>query len=129
MKQLKFELKEKISDKANKLYLHVDYAGGDADTDHPETYLLHEIPFDEYEKHLEAISAEVDKYETLKQILGYGGHTMNYAEIKEEYGNEIADMFDNVPNDPQSDYQFKCYIEYIYLIGYDKEGNKYQSWV
>lgn len=49
--------------------------------------------------------------------------------VKEEYGEEIARLYDNAPNDPQGDYQFKCYISSIKVVGYDDKGNRYESYV
>ena len=49
--------------------------------------------------------------------------------IIEEYGQEIFDLWEQAPNDPAGDYQWKCYLSSIKLVGYDEQGNKYISYV
>ncbi len=123
-----FKLRE--SAKKNCVYLHVMYAGGDADTQHPEYYLLKGITMDNIDEHLDMINKEIQDFKTLKKILSYGGRTSSkYDEIKDEYGDEIAILFDNTPNDPQADYQFKCYIDRIELHAYDDKGDLYTQYV
>jgi hypothetical protein len=123
MRTIKFGLVEKS--RANKLYIVVEYAGGDADTEHPVEVLL-KAPFSEWESNLEEIRDKIEFYQKLKTILESGDE---YDEIEEAYGKEMANAWDNVPNDPQNDYQDKCYIDDLKLVGYDKEGNKYESYV
>ena len=41
---------------------------------------------------------------------------------------EMARLYDDVPNDPESDYSYKCYLSRITLIGYDQTGSKYESY-
>jgi hypothetical protein len=123
MRTIKFTLTEKS--RANYFYIFVMFAGGDADTEHPQEYVM-SFPFSEYEKHLDEIKNKIEFFESLKAILSSGAE---YDEILEEYGKEMADAFDNVPRDPQSDYQFKCYLDEIKLVGYDMQGNKFESYV
>lgn len=126
--KLEFELEEKS--RANNLYLQLNFCGGDADTEHPEMELL-PFGFDVWENHINEIEIEIKKYKLLSEILdvnsaGYMGED-DYDDIKEKHGEVIADLFDNVPNDPQCDYQYKCYLDSPNLIGYDESGNKYES--
>ena len=131
MKHLRpFKFEKKESSKRDKLYIFVMYAGGDADTEHPEYYELPNIKFSEYEQHLDEINSELQKYLILKDILLDDNNKYDvYDDIKNEYGEEIARMFDNAPNDPQSDFQFKCYIDRIKLVGYDKDGDRYETYI
>lgn len=123
-----FKLKE--SAKKNCVYLHVMFAGGDADTEHPEYYLLKGVTMDNIDEHADEINKEIENFKILKKILGYGGViTSKYNEIKAEYGDEIASLFDNTPNDPQADYQFKCYVDRIELHAYDENGDLYTQYV
>ena len=125
-----FKFSEISKAKLDKLYIKINFAGGDADTEHPEEYDLG-IKFSEYNDHLEKIQKEIDLYKTLEKILNINSaqHLEDYREVDSKYGEEMAMLFDNTPNDPQSDYQFKCYISNILLIGYDKNGNKHQAYV
>jgi len=122
-----FKFSKVEESRANKIFLQLDFAGGDADSDHPESEEFVGIKFSEYQNHLPQIQARIDQYKILKQILGQ--HNPKYEQIKDKYGDEIANLFDNTPNDPQADYQFKCYLSSIILIGYDEQCNKYQAYV
>jgi hypothetical protein len=125
MKAIKLELKEKA--RLNVVYLLVMFEGGDADTEHPKEYLLEGVTFEDFAKQQDLVQAELDKYRDLKEILDTNGDDMDYSEVVEGYGDEIAQMFDNVPNDPQCDYQFKCHLGHVDIIAYDSKGNKYEA--
>jgi hypothetical protein len=104
-----FKFDKTESSKANKLYLFVLFEGGDADTDHPEYYEFKNIKFSEYENHLDEIKEKIDKYLILKDILDnhdYRTASRAYDKIKSKYGEDIAKLYDNTPNDPQADYHF-----------------------
>ena len=118
---IKFELKEES--RANKIYLVANFAGGDGDTEHPQEYLM-PFTFSEYEQNLEYIENLYKEYKILEKVL-----ESDYYSIKEKYGEQIAKLYDNAPNDPQTDYSMKCYLDSIELIGYDEKGNKYKSYL
>lgn len=123
---MKLELIEKA--RKNVVYLQINFAGGDADTEHPEEYLLKGIEFSQIKEKMPEIEAELAKYSILKDLLSNHGDELTYDEVLEAHGREIASLFDNAPNDPQSDYQFKCYLDDVYLIAYDEQGDKYRSY-
>src|ERR1035437_3080475 len=103
-----FKFTQTEQSKADKLYLLIEFAGGDSDTEHPE-YHEFKIKFSEYQDHLDEINKVIDDYKILKKVLGNHGENPEYNDVKAEHGEKIADLYDNVPNDPQADYQFKCY--------------------
>lgn len=123
---------------ANSFSLFLMFEGGDADTEHPEEHgiviekegELIEITAFNYQSYLEEIEKEVDQYKTLKRILDVNDilHTTNYKEIEEHYGEEVMLLYDNAPNDPQTDYQTKCSLDSIKLVMYDANGNRYESY-
>lgn len=127
--KIDFKLKEKT--RANKFYIFVNYEGGDADTDHPEEYGLEGVDGNNYKDNLDKIEQEVSDLKTLEKILNEHGTSSShpYNIIKEEYGERFSILFEDVPNDPQCDYQYKCSLDHIKLIRYDNEGNRYESWV
>jgi len=126
----KIKFKKSKESKSGKLYLHLLFEGGDADTKHPETI---EFPFrfSEYEHHLDEIEAMYNDYKILQDILeDHDYKTRDKSdEVLREYGEVIARLYDQVPGDPQNDYQFKCYLGNISLIGYDEQGNQYKSYL
>ena len=73
----------------------------------------------------------IDDYIILKRVLdcNSGSHCEKYEDVERKFGKDIARMFDNAPNDPQSDYQYKCYLSSMSLVGYDEEGNKHLAYI
>jgi len=125
----KFEQTEKP--KRDELYLFIMFEGGDADTEHPVHHKFKGIKFSEYEQHLDEINKVIDDYKKLDKILDINSAKFceEYDEVEEKYGKDIAHLFEETPNDPQDDYQNKCYISRLTLVGYDQEGNKHESYV
>jgi hypothetical protein len=126
--KLEFKLKEKS--RANKVFLCVKYAGGDADTEHPNEY-EYDFPSYEIDKNLHIIEKDIKEFKILEKILDVNSkeYSKSYEEIEEKYGDKIVRLYENVPNDPQTDYQTKCYIDEISVIKYDENGNKYESYI
>jgi hypothetical protein len=123
----KIEFREVEKSRAGNLYLVANFEGGDADTDHPQEYRL-PFGFAQWEENLSLIEKEAKDFEILKSLLD-GGEKVSYKSIIEEHGEEIARMYDNAPNDPQTDYDTKCYLDSVDLIGYDAEGNKHKAYL
>ncbi len=121
---INFRFKEKA--RKNKVFIEVMYCGGDADTDHPHIYQIN-IPFNKDMSRNEVIESEISELKILKSVLD--DDDMDYESVLETYGSNIASMYDNAPNDPQSDYSRKCYISDVKLIGYDSDGDRYESYL
>lgn len=119
--------RKKEDSRANKIYFYTMFEGGDADTRHPQEFEMKGITFANYQEHIAEIEKEVNLHKQLKDILRNHSDDKRggYAAAK-EISDELADMYDNVPNDPQCDYQFKCSLSYTKLIGYDETGTKYE---
>ena len=127
---MNIQFRKTESSRTNKFYISIMFAGGDADTEHPHEYEMKGITYQNYTEHLDEIEAEVKKYKLLKELLDeYGQDHDAYEAILEEHGKEVASLFENTPNDPQCDYQFKCYLDSIELVAYDESGNKYESYI
>ena len=125
-----FNFKKVEKPKKDKLYLLINYYGGDADTKHPE-YIDLNVKFSEYKRHLREINDKINTYKKLSEILDVNNrnYCKDYIEVLKKFGKDMANIYDFVPNDPQGDYQYKCYIRDIILVGYDEEGNKHESYV
>lgn len=115
--------------KLNKMFLFIPFEGGDADTDHPEEIEFKEINLNNYTEpeNLKVLEKIIDNYKILSKILEDTDN--DYDSILREYGEEIAKLYDNAPNDPQADYQFKCYFNSrgMELRAYDENGVFYKS--
>jgi hypothetical protein len=121
----KFKFKEAA--KKNCVYLHIDFAGGDADTDHPESYLIKDVTMTNIDEHLDEVNHLIDTFKKLKKVLS--DTDIEYDEVLSEYGEEVARLYDNAPNDPQCDYQYKCYLSSMELHGYDENGDLYIQYI
>jgi len=126
------------------MYLHLIYEGGDADTRHPEKIKL-PWKYSEYKDHIEELNELIDKYKRLEKVLhcgSYGGRICSeringqhkyvikaYRSPDVEIEDDLQDLIDDVPNDPQTDYDTKCYLGHMTLIAYDQEGNKLESYI
>lgn len=128
MSKLKFH--KKGESRAGKLFLVINFAGGDADTEHPQEYEYKGLYYDQVDKYEDRITSDIAKYKILKDILDVnsGKFEEDYEEVKEKYGPDIARLFDNAPNDPQNDYQNKCYIDTVIVRGYDDKGTMYETY-
>lgn len=126
---MKYKLTKKEKSRAGNVYIVLNFAGGDADTSHPEEVLLKGITFDggkDIELPLEAMTI-IERYKILKKVLDNDKY--KYNKVKEEFGEEIAKLYDNAPNDPQGDYQFKCYLSSMELRAYDSLGAMYEGYI
>lgn len=123
---MKIKWNKTESSRANKVFLQVMFMGGDADTEHPEEYELPQSFSKNFVLTDESLKI-IEDFKTLKSILE--DEDNDYDSVMEEYGEDMARSYENVPNDPQSDYSTKCYLDDITLIGYDVEGNKFESYI
>jgi uncharacterized membrane-anchored protein YhcB (DUF1043 family) len=129
---MKIKLNKKEDSRAGKVYLLVNFEGGDGDTYHLQEELIEDMTFDE-EKEIElSKNAEelIKNYKKLKTVLdiNYKDYLKSYKEVLEKHGETIANLYDNTPNDPQGDYQFKCYLSSICIKAYDNKGTLYESY-
>ena len=111
------------------LILIVNYYGGDADTEHFQFDNLNHCIISNSitgtpNLNLELIKQVVEFYTTLGEILGSNAE---YEEILEVYGKEYASAYENVPNDPSTDYQTKCKLDNLSLNYYTESGDLYTA--
>jgi len=132
-----FTFTRKTKSIRDKLFLDLMYSGGDSDTSHPVRIPLN-IKFSEYKKHLGKIHEIINLYKELKKLdinrLFYDVKTRSYC-IK-RYGKEsiiiddkLQKLIDQIPNDPTTDYQNKCYLDWIKLVGFDENGDSHESYI
>jgi|SRR6478609_2050129 len=130
---MKVKLKKQQESDVGKVYILLNFEGGDADTTHPDVVLMENFSFDgkqEIELPFET-TVLIEKYKILKNILdvNHKDYLENYKKVKEKYGEEMADLYDDVPNDPQTDYSCKCYLSDIQLKAYDLKGALYVGYL
>lgn len=129
--KLNFELTEKS--KSNKMFVNVRFMGGDADCEYIHEYIL-PCNLNNWENHKKEIEENITFFKNVQKCLDKYGRD-GYApsvndEMKEEFGEDVANFIDeNVPSDPTVDFQFYCVINYISIVAYDNEGNKYKSYL
>ena len=123
--QKKFNVHLKELSRANKVFMYNMYMGGDADTEHDEEIELKGITFQNWEENFSIIENEIKKYELLNQALEDTDAT--YADVFEKYGEETANLWEDAPYDPQSDFSIKCAFDYMYIILYNEKGDRYHS--
>lgn len=125
---MKFELIEEA--RKNQIYIKLTYMSGDADAYEYEE-IFTDIPFDNYSERLKEIEDILKPYILLSKITDC--NSVEYLEdpddVKEKHGEDIADLFDMVPGDSTCDGQRNTHLCDIKLIGYDHEGNCYQTYI
>lgn len=136
-----FKLKEKS--RANTLWLSLEYMSGDADAfTYTESNLG--IPYSEWQSQSqkEKFNKIIENYQLINHFTDVNHElclthprmglkrkleiTDTYKYIKENYSLELADMFASVPDDSTCEGYYSHLTE-VKLIGYDKEGNKYET--
>ena len=72
-----------------------------------------------------------NRYAKIKLLLNNNTHKHNLINIfQDEFGEKLGVMlFDDVPNDPELDFQFKCYLDSISLLGYDDNCNEFKAYL
>jgi hypothetical protein len=117
--------------KKEQLFLEILFEGGDADTKHPKKYEFKGFKYSDWEQHLPEINKVIGEYQTLQKILDVNckEHCEEYDEVKTKYGEDMADLYDQSPRDPQCDYQYHCYIDRMELVGFDENGVEWRAYV
>lgn len=136
---MKFDFKLKEKARTNLFYIEVLYEGGDADTEHYRTYGVKdskgEQPIDYYTytdpANIVEIQNKLKDLELLRTILEINSKYFlsDYNEVEKIHGKKIATYFESVPDDPQNDYQDKCYLDSISIIVYDDKGDRYEHYI
>ena len=133
MEKLKFEKIEES--RANKVYLEITYMSGDADAYETEEYYLdkingHDLLNLNQEDAFKAIEEEIKPYQILKNILdiNHENYLESYEEVKEKYGDEIANLYDNAPGDVTC-WDYKQSLSNLRIIAYSTDGSKYKAYI
>jgi hypothetical protein len=127
-----FKFREVAKPHSDELYLLLNFAGGDADTEHPVwVKFSKDVKFSNYQNHMFELDRIIDEYKMLKEALDINSrnYCKNYEQVKQKFGRDIADLYDNAPNDPQSDYSTKCYLSSMELVGYDAAGAEHRAYI
>lgn len=119
---IKNKLKKIENSRQNTLYVVIEYTGGDADGEYIREHKL-ETSFNDSENLSENDIEFIQLIKNVKNILNYDSISSNNIDCDTPEGKFIDY---NVPRDATCDYQFYCYIQFISIIGYDNECNKYK---
>lgn len=127
-----FKFRQVSKPHSDELYLLLNFAGGDADTEHPEwVKFSKDVKFSNYQNHMFEIDRIIDDYKELQKALDCNSRDSceSYDEVRQKFGGDIAKLYDNAPNDPQSDYANKCYLSSMELVGYDAAGAEHRAYI
>lgn len=129
MTSIKFH---KVSDnKVDQIYLVTLYEGGDADTEHPKEF-LYPFKYSEYKANIKTIEKDIENMKKVRGILDCNSkeymENPDYNKIVQKYGEDIAAIIDDAPNDPQVDYSRKCYVDSTILRAHDEKGDVYETY-
>ena len=129
---MKIKFEKSKGSKSDKLYFKLSFEGGDADADtrHPH-FEDTGIKYSEWKNNMKSLEEQADMFETVKEILtdSPSGSDM-YDKLLVKFGDSSADYLDClIPRDPANDFQNCCYLESIQLVGYDKKGTEYTSYI
>lgn len=125
-----YDFHQTETSRAGKVFLYTEYMGGDADTEHPSEFELPNITFDNFDtpSSLAIIEGYLTDYEIIHDLLDIHGEAVSYDDVLKEHGDDIANLYDNVPRDPQGDYQFPCKLDKVKIFKYDNQGNKFETY-
>ena len=131
-----FVFREIEKSKKDKMYLVIEYVGGDADIYINRSIEMPSVKFSTYKDQLEDINEYILIYKTLMKIINKDNMKSNimksirhqYNGVLSKFGEDLMEAYENVPSDPSGgDGDYNCSISNIRLIGYDEEGNKHES--
>lgn len=125
MRDIHFKKEE--DSRLNSVWLVLMYMSGDADTHHPKEIKL-PFEFSHWRNNIKEIEEKFTFYKTVQDILE-NNREEDHNFIEGAFGKLYADAIDAAPRDTSVDYQYKCYLADIYLIGYDMEGNKLKAYL
>ena len=125
----RYDFKLKTKSKINTFRIWVEYMGGDADTYHNEYYELPDVDAETMNVFRPQINELVRTLKKLGNILDVNNseYLECYDDVLEKHGREVADMYDDVPGDPQCDYQYKTSMSEIRLQYFDDNGNLWEG--
>lgn len=136
---MKIKFKKAEDSVLNTLFLKLTYMSGDADAYEYAEVEIEDVNYTNYQENLDKIKAEVDKYKLIGRFTDCNdslymedrrkGISDRYEFIKKEYGQEIADLYDQSPGDSTSDHQYKAHLHDIELHAYNEKGELLISYV
>jgi hypothetical protein len=122
---MKYKFQEESLPANNSVYVEIKFMDGDGDVYQSEEFLIGSFESFEEIENSQEITEELALWKKIKNTLE---PDFNYDDYAAEYGEELADMIDNVPNGPMADYQFKMTVDSIELVYY-KDYKKYKSYI
>ena len=124
---------EKSADsRANKFFLVVDCMFGDADgydkveIDLSDSYVIADDTFSKDFSVPIEIMQLVDKYKIIRDMQEEDACIM-YSDVEEAHGEDVAELFSDIPWQPEMYGDVKCAITGFYLLGYDQSGTEYKA--
>lgn len=133
---MKIKFKKRKESLLDTVFLKLEYMSGDADAyEYEEVSFGEHIKFSNYEEHLEEIQKIVEQYKLISKFtdcndkLSLEDERDAYEYIKENYSEELADLYENVPGDSTCDSQRTAHLRRIILCGYNDIGEYFESYL
>lgn len=127
---MKLNFTKKEENRSNKVYLEISYMSGDADAFEIEEQILSNLDGDDLlaldHNQIEILKEHIKPYAILQDILE---NDNDYDEILDEYGEEVAGLYDNTPGDCTVDGQWKSKLDGLTLKVYSSDGSLYESYI
>lgn len=136
---MKIKFEKHAESVLNKLFLYLTYMSGDADAWEYEEVEIEGVNYLNYQENLDKIKVEVDKYKLIGRITDCNDSLYiedrrksipnKYEFLKKEYGQEIADLYQETPGDSTNDHQVPAHLSDIKLHAYNEKGELLISYV
>lgn len=127
---MKINFKKEKNSVLNILFIKLEYMSGDADAYEYQEVSIEGVDYTNYKENLDKIKTEVDKYKLIGRLTDTNDLARKYRDydkIKEDFGEEIADIWDTTPNDTTC-CDYVAHLSDITLCAYNEKGEYLESY-
>lgn len=130
---MKINFRKQRNSILNTIFLKLEYMSGDADAfQYEEVSFGEHITFLNYKEHLKEIEDMVKQYQLIAKLtdgtISLVGVKNTFQYIKENYSEEIAHLYGDVPRDSTC-VEFTACLSEITLGAYNDKGEYFESYI